>query len=875
MGELPTGIVTFLFTDIEGSTRLLQRLGEGYRSLQDDHFALMRKAIASGDGVEIRTQGDSFFVVFRSPSKAVRAVVSVQRALAAHLWGHGEPLRVRMGLHTGEGILGGDDYLGIDVNRAARIAAAAHGGQVLLSEATRTLVQGDLPDGVELVFVGEHRLKDLERPELLNQIAIAGLQTEFPPIRSLEPPTNLPGELTSFIGRDRELHAIEALFDRARLITLTGPGGSGKTRLGLRVAASMLDRFPDGVHFVELAPVTDPALVPSLIASSIGIREEGPRPMEQTLQAELRGRAAMLVLDNFEQVIEAAPVITSLLEAAPRLRVLVTSRGPLKLQGEQEFPVPPLDLPDPTRLPAPEDLAAYEAVALFVDRAMAVDPGFRVTEHNARAIVEICTRLDGLPLAIELAASRLRLLSPELMLERLDRSLPLLAGGSRDLPARQRTLRNTIAWSHDLLSDAVASLFRRLGVFAGGFTVEAARSVCDPQEDLGVDTLEGLEALLDNALIRRRDGNRGEVRFDMLQTIREFGLERLGEDVVAKSIARRHAEYFLAVAEKAEPELRAGDSERYLDLLELEHDNLGAALAWAIAHEEGAVGLRLIAALWRFWHLHGHLTAGRRWADIIVGMPSAAGRTATRARGLWAAAGLAYWQTDPPAVRTATEEALAIARELGDPEILAEATYHAAFWYPFEGDLSTTSAVLREAQERFEQVGNRRGIADCLFAMSVMDRLSGDLPSARAKAEEGLRIHRELGDMFGTTGSLFALGRTAEEMGDLATARSLILESLELSNRMGDRTSIAIALDLLAGHENARGAHLAAMRLAGASAALKDAVGGEAPPAMIRLPDPREVAGRYLGTDELRAAWEEGGAMSLDQVIRYARQDGG
>lgn len=871
-GDLPTGTVTFLFTDIEGSTNLARRLRARWPDVLEEHHGILRRAIRGHRGVDLRTEGDAFFAVFPSAVDAVAASAEAQRELARHDWPADGPIRVRMGMHTGEGRRGEHDYVGLDVHRAARIGAAANGGQVLVSDATRVLVAEALPDGVSLRDLGEHRLKDFDHPQRIFQLVIDSLASEFPAIRTLEPPTNLPAELTSFVGRVREIEGVRRLLETTRLVTLTGPGGSGKTRLSLRVATAVADRFPDGVHFVELASITDATIVPSVIASSLGIREEGPRPILETLRAELRERTALLVLDNFEQVIAAAPLISSLLAAAPRLRILVTSRGALRLQGEQEFPVPPLELPDPARLPSPAELSGFEAIALFANRARAVDPGFTVTQDNARAVAEICARLDGLPLAIELAASRVRLMSPQAMLRRFERTLPLLAGGSRDLPARQRTLRDAITWSYDLLSKEVAALFRRLSVFAGGFSLDAAQTICHPEGELELDALEGLEALLDNAMVRRRTAMPDEARFDMLQTIREFGLERLQEDEEAPAIARRHAAYFLALAERAEPQLRAPDSERYLDGLELEHDNLRTALTWAITQDEGEVALRLVAAVWRFWHLRGHLTAGRRWADDALALPSASLRTADRARALWAAGGLAYWQTDPPTVRATTEEALTIARELEDREIIAEATYHAAFWHPFESDFGATAEILGEALAMFEKVGNRRGVADSLFALSVMDRLAGGITSARTKAEEALRIHRELGDMFGMTGSLFALGRVAAEIGDLDTARSLFLESLELSKRMGDRTSIAIALDNLADLGIKRGHYLTAIRIVGASAALKDAVGGEAPPAMLHLPDPRAAAIHYLTEQEIHEAWEEGRVMTLEQALAYARQ---
>ena len=565
-------------------------------------------------------------------------------------------------------------------------------------------------------------------------------------------------------------------------------------------------------------------------------------------------------------------MLSSLLAAAPRLRLLVTSRGPLRVRGEQEFAVPPLALPDePAGSRTALDYSRFEAVTLFVERARAIDPGFELTDQNALTVAEIARRLDGLPLALELAASRVRLLTPEAMLDRLDRALPLLAGGPRDVPARQRTLRGAIEWSYDLLPANMASLFRRLSVFAGGFGIDAVDAVCRPAE-LSVDALEGLDVLLDNALIRKATGILSALRFDTLQTIREFGRERLAQEEAEAGVQRRHAEHFLALAERAAPELRGPRSERYLDLLELEHDNLRAALTWALEEDEGAIALRLVGALWRFWHLRGHLTGGRRWASQALVLPSAARRSAARVKALIGEAGLAYWQTDPAAVRTATEDALEIAKELGDPENVAAATYNSAFWHPFEGDYAGAGAILRQALPMYRDLGDRLGIADTLFAISILDRLQGDLASGLTSGEEALRIHRQLGDMFGMTGSLFSLGRAHAELGDLETARSLFLESVDLAWRMQDRTGIAIFLDNFAEQANLLGDHARAVRIAGASQAVKDAIGGEAPPAMVHLPDPREIARRHLSEEEMQAAWQEGYRMGIEAALAYARE---
>jgi predicted ATPase/class 3 adenylate cyclase len=870
MPELPTGTLTFLFTDIEGSTRLLQSLGDDYRAVQDAHGEILHRAIADAGGTVVRTEGDAFFAVFHSPGGAVGAAVAIQRALASHAWPHGRPLRVRMGLHTGDGVLGGDDYLGIDVNRAARIAAAAWGGQVLLSDATAVLVHRALPAGVAARSLGRHRLKDLAHPEHLYDLVIVGLRSHFPPPRTLEVPSNLPAVLTSFVGRETEIERVKARLATTRLLTVTGPGGTGKTRLALRVAAEISAEFQDGAFFVDLAPVSDPALVVPTIAATLQIREEGwERPVRETLEDFLRDRRLLLVLDNFEQVLSAAPVVTELLEAAPGMTVLVTSRAPLRVRGEQDVPLTPLKVPDQTTLQSLEDLSRSEAVALFLHRATAAAPDFALTHEKAPQVVEIVARLDGLPLAIELVASKAAVLGPVALLERMARRLPLLTGGPRDLPARQQTLRATIGWSYELLERSERLLFRRLSPLVG-FTVDAAAAVCG-SPDVGIDVLEGLLALVENSLVHTIETGGPDVRFGMLQTIREFGLERLEADDDRPATERRHAGWFLALAEDAEPHFRGPELDRWLTVLDLEHDNLRAALRWAIEHDEGEIGLRLAAALWRFWHLGGYLSEGRLWVNAVLSLPSAAAPTDLRARALAAAGGLAYWQHDATAVRSAYEEALAISHELGDEVGIAEGTYNLAFAYGLERGRLRARDLFAQSRQLFEELDNKRGVADSLSFLSNFTRRGGDLSLARSQAEESLRMHQEIGDLFGLMDSLQELGRVALDMGDLDVARSCFIDSLEVLAPLGYRTLVAIVLDLLAAEEIKRGRPLRAVRLGGASEALKEAAGGQAPPEFIDLPDPRDVVRTLLSEEQITSGWEEGRAMSLHEAVAYAR----
>lgn len=875
MPELPTGTVTFLFTDIEGSTRLLQELGEDYRAVQDPHMEIIRGAIAEAGGTEVRTEGDSFFAAFLRPGDAVRAAAAAQRALATYPWPLGRPLRVRMGLHTGEGVLGGGDYIGIDVNRAARIAAAASGGQVLLSEATAVLARRTLAEGVAIRSLGHHRLKDLGLPEHLHDLDIEGLPAQFPPPRSLEAPSNIPAELTSFVGREAEIERAKALLATSRLLTVTGPGGTGKTRLALRIAAAVFQEFPDGVFFVDLAPVSEPALVIPTIASTLGVREEGwEQPVAEGLEEYLRDRRLLLILDNFEQVLDAAPVVLPLLTGASSLKIVVTSRAPLRLQGEQDVPLAPLGVPHASALPPLRDLSRNEAVALFVQRAIAVDPTFTLTNENGSQVAEIVARVDGLPLAIELAAMRVAVLKPAAMLRQMDRRLPLLNRGGRDRPARQQTLRAAVGWSYDLLDDSERVLFRRLSAMIGGSTLEAAGAVCDPNGARGIDILEVLTGLADSSLVHTTHAESGDdVRFGMLQTVREFAHEQLEAEGERCATERLHACWFLDLAEEAEPNFRGPEIRRWLMIAQLEHDNLRAALRWAIENDEAEIGLRIAGSLWRFWHLGGHLSEGRRWAEAVLLLPSAGTRSVERAKALAALGGLAYWQNDVPAARDAYEEALAISQDLEDEPGIAEGTYNLAFAYGLVPTRAGSRELFVTSRAMFDRLDHRRGVADSLWALALLARLKGENDIARSQAQESTRLHRELGDAVGLIDSLEVLGRAAFEMGDIETARSSYLETLDILAPIGYRTALAIVLDNLAAHENGRGQPARALRLGGAAEALKEAAGGQVPPEFADLPDLREAARATISPDRIGYAWAEGRAMTLVEALAYARAE--
>jgi predicted ATPase/class 3 adenylate cyclase len=866
MKAFPTGTVTFLFSDIEGSTRLVQALGERYGEVLAEHCRIMRQAIGEAGGIEVGTEGDSFFAVFTSAPAAVAATAAAQRGLTAQAWPDGAEVRVRMGLHTGEGMLGGDNYMGLDVHRAARIAAAGHGGQVVISEATRSLV--DRLPGANFRDLGAHRLKDLANPEHLFQIDIAGLPSDFPALRSLDArPNNLPVQLTSFVGREAEIAAAGDLLERARLVTLTGPGGTGKTRLALQIAAEGLTSYADGAFFVELAPITDWRLVPSAIASALDVREAADRPLIEALKETLRDRQLLLVLDNCEQVADAGPFVADLLSAAPRLRVLATSRAVLHVRGEHEYEVPPLRIPDPAHLPSAEAVSQYEGVALFVERAIAARADFLVTNDSAPAIAEIVARLDGLPLAIELAAAKVKLFGPEAILGRLGSRLTFLTGGTRDLPARQQTLRQAIDWSYDLLAASESALLRRLAVFVGGCGLDSVEAVCRPGE-LGLGALEGVTGLIDQSLIRREEGAHGEPRFVMLETIREYASERLIESGEASELRGQHADHFLTLAEAAEPELTR--SPEAIDRVDHDHDNFRAALSWMIETDSGEIGLRLGFALWRFWQQRGHLREGREWFDRLLALPSASARTAARAKGLTGAAGIAYWQNDYDAAQAWYAEAEAIIRELGDRAWLTDALYNTATVSMLRGDVATVEVKFGEGMAIARELNDEAIIARFLAAAGYLAFMGDDLAKARTLLEESLTLAERMGDRMAIAVGHHTVAQVARLDGRFEDATAHYRDALRFGQELGDAASMSEPLQGLAAVAVATGDPERGVRLLAANDAIREQLGGGPPPEWLRLGDPLADARHSLGAEAYQRAWESGRELSVDEAVALA-----
>jgi predicted ATPase/class 3 adenylate cyclase len=868
MKDLPTGTVTFLFSDIEGSTRLLRELGDEYASELKAHHAIVRNAISRTGGVERGTEGDSFFVAFRTAPDAVSAAVAIQRALAEGAWPRDMPVRVRIGIHTGVGAVSGTDYVGLDVHRAARIAAAAHGGQVVLSAATQELVFQALPSGTRLRDLGQHRLKDIPSPEHLYDLVIDGLAKDFPPLRTLDArPNNLPVQLAAFIGRQEELHEVKQLLAGTRLLTLTGAGGTGKTRLAVQLAAEALTDYRDGAFFVDLAPISDPNLVPAIIAQAIGAQEEPGVAIRETLKGYLREKELLLVLDNFEQVVAAAAVVKELLTASPRLRIVVTSRIVLSLPGERDYEVPPMALPDLNALPGLETLKESPAIGLFADRAAAVQPRFRLTEDNAATVAAIVVRLDGLPLAIELAASRARMLAPEQILSRLQQSTSLLSSKSPTLPERQRTLRAAIAWSYDLLNDEERRLFGELSVFRGGWTMDAVESIAQ------LDALDGLSSLVDKSLIRVANDH-AESRFSMLETIREFAAERLGESGGLDAVRQRHGEYFLSRAIDSESLLTGTDQSKWLDYWDSEMDNLRAALRWALDSQRFEFAQQASGALWRFWQQRGHLSEGRRWIDEVLDEPAGRRATAARAKALTGGGGIAWWQVDHQGARRYYAEALTIERELGDPDRLAEALYNHSFAVGAAGELDEATRELQESIEFFRASGNTHGVARGLMMLVMGDAQAGRWDSAVRKLEESVGIWRRSTDRLQLAFSLiwlaFAYGRALR----WHEAWSSAIEALDLFHDAGNSSGIALAFRDLAFIANWEGHPTEALQLAGAAEALRRRLSGSPPPGFggMLQGDPVADARRQLPEDAAQRSWEEGLRMALDDALALAHR---
>ena len=865
MAAIPGGVTTFLFTDIEGSTRLVQRLGPRYPSVLKDHNGILDSAVNEGHGTIVDRAGDGVFAVFSSPLDALRASLSAQRAIAAHPWPDGGAVRVRIGMHVGQALHTDTGFTGLDVHRAARIASVGNGGQILLSDQARVLLEGIAPSDVGMRDLGSHRLKDLDQPERIFQAEVPDLPADFAPIRSLDTrPHNLPSELTEFIGRDAERRAVDALLERHRLVTLVGSGGTGKTRLALRVAADTLPAFSHGVFFVPLEAVREASAVPLAIARHMAV--ERVAPTLDLLAEYLSDREMLLVLDNFEQVLPGVHYVARLLESAPRIKVLVTSRTRLNARGEHVFEVPPMAVPDPTAADDPERLRAIDSVELFVRRAQAVNPQFALSSTTGPAIAQIVARLEGLPLAIELAAARARLLPAEELASRLGDALGLLQGGPVDLPTRHQTIRGTIAWSHDLLTEPQRAIFRRLSVFAVTFSIDAAEQVTvgAPVEDV----IDLLGSLLDHSLLQSRIEN-GQTRFRMLEIVRSFAIEQLAQAGETEEIHRRHETFFLDLAEKAEPHLTGKDQAVWIHQLSADRDNLRAALIQAIHGGTPDQGLLLAGASWRFWQAVGAASEVRRLLGELLAATGAS--TEARAKGLTGAAGLAYWQADYAAAEAEYEEALKLYETMHDRFGVADTLFSLSVTATWSGNHKRGAELADAALRLFHDLGARREVGMVLMARGFARWMEGDVAGARPLWQESLAVAIELGDQFEAATKRLAIASLAFQQGDPFEARGIARGALDELVQLGNVTGMIMALDWVA----ALAAPLepaGAVRLAGAADALRARLGGGMRPEDVGLPAARSQVSDRLPVDAIEEGWLQGEAMSLDEAVDLARQ---
>ena len=868
MRDLPTGTIAYLMTDIEGSTRLVARLGDTFPSLLDDHLALLDEAISGNGGTLVSTEGDSVFAVFPSVRHAINAAVAAQRGLAGHAWPDGVQVGIRIGVHVGEAVLGGRNYTGIDVHRTARVMAAGHGGQVLVTQAVRDLAGSTASDQVAFLDLGSHSLRDLPDREHLYQIVAPGLASEFPPPRTQASAAQarLPTFLTRFIGRTREIADVGDLLRRARMVTLTGAGGTGKTRLAIEAVRTLSDRYPDGSWFVPLDVVRDPALVLPTIAATLGVPDQPGRPIGVVLGEYLASRHALMLLDNLEQVIAAAPDIGSILGSAPDLAVLATSREPLSIAGEHVYQLQPLDLPAEPGVPTARDLAANQAVELFVERARAARSNFTLSDANAPAIAAICRRLDGLPLALELAAARVNVLSPEQILARLGHRLTLLASSRLDLPDRQRTLRGAVDWSYDLLAAPEQAFFRRLSVFSGGAELDAIQAVVDPAGALGSDPLDFASALVDRSLLRStrfEDQN----RLDMLETIREYAAEQLAAAPEEQSeIRARHAAYYRDLAEASEGLLTNVRRDEILDRLDRELANFRAAIAWSLEAQLPETGLRIATALREFWHVRNRLTEGRRVLDELLAASASEGATSHRFRALAIGGALASWHGDYGRMLELYEKAVAMAEATGDRRQLASATSGLGW-----AMIGSRPAVARDHLEQAIMLARGLGDTQILFAalqgLTLASFRLGDLVAARRSVLEVGALGEAAGERYSSELNLVMLGMIEAREGNPESGGRHIAEALRQLRAAGGNIGLSIALDSLANVLFEQGESVRGAMLAAAADRLRREVGGGPSNTLLGLEESLDRARRTMAPADFERAVATGRALTTDEAV--------
>ena len=874
--DLPTGTVTFLRTDVEGSMALARSVGGRWDAINAVHLGLIRGAVDAHGGVCVRTEGDAFFGVFPEAGAAVAAAIDAQRAIAAHPWPDDAPIRVRMGLHSGEAHRAGDDYGGFDVNRAARIAAAGHGGQVVLSEPTRLLAESVLTGGIGSRDLGRHVLRDVPAPERLFQLDIPGLRTAFPPLRTSQPATgNLPLRMTSFLGRERELAELRELLGAKRLVTLTGPGGIGKTSLAVELARGLADDTPDGVWFVALDATPDPAMVPSVIARTLGLFDGPDRPAADGLARFLADRSALLVIDNFEHLIEAAGAVAVILRASPSTRVIVTSRAPLRIAGEQDFPVSPLAMAgDPGEA---HSVGGDAARRLFIDRARSVKPGWD-PDSEAGAVDAICAILDGLPLGIELAAARVALLPLATIRDRLLVHLPLPGSGPRDVPGRQRTLEGAIGWSYDLLTPGQQRLVQDLASFEAGFDLEQAQAVagpaCEPDQ-----VLDELLALTEQSLVTRDQGRHahsadlreGAARFRMFKTIQAFALGQLAAGGREAEVRRRHAEAYLRLSEAAAPHMPSLAQAPWLDRLALEQANLRAAILWAVSAGEVETALRMVAALWRFWQLDGHLTEGHDLAEAALAMPGADEPTRWRLGAVTAAGGIAYWRAESGLALRYYREQLDLAIRLGDDVAAADGAFNLLLGQ-FVNDPQGSWEASLEAYRRFERLDDARGMARVEWGQATFLLGEGRVAEAVEIFASTMARFEALGDALYHAMSMGSFVWIEFMRGNYVDARRWAIRAIVKLHALRDAASTTVSLQegVVLALESGRLED--AGLLMGAFEGLCDRYGVRPPIPLQKIVNsrrPRERLEEVMSPQELDNLIDRGKRMSLDEAVGF------
>jgi predicted ATPase/class 3 adenylate cyclase len=919
--RFPTGTVTFLFTDIEGSTRLAQEHPNEMPDLLARHNAILNQSIESYHGFVFRIVGDSFCAAFDTASEALSAALEAQRKLQHEFWSPA-PIRVRMGIHTGPAQVKdegqGASYEGYaTLALAQRIMSVGYGGQILLSQAVHDLVKEGLPNEAELRDMGEHHLKDIVRPERIYQVAAPDLLSEFPPLSTLETVHhNLPAQLTSFIGREREMAEAREALTSTRLLTFIGPGGTGKTRLSLQVAAEQLSAFKDGVWLIELAQLADATYLLSAIAATFHLRELQGMPLIETLTDFLRGKRSLLVLDNCEHLIETcAQLAQHFLHACSKLKIITSSREALGIPGETVYRVPSLSLPQALEdLRDPGELMQYEATRLFAERAIKANPQFALTEGNAPFVIQICQRLDGIPLAIELAAARVKLFTPQQIAERLGDRFKLLTGGSRTALPRQQTLRATIDWSYLTLTETEQDVLRRLAVFSGGWTFEAAESVAGELE-----ALDGLSGLVNKSLVNVEE-KEGEARYRYLQTIRQYAMEKLLETGDAVRARDRHLAYFSDYARRAEEHFNTSQRSLWLNRLEMEQDNIRSALGWGLESNPGSA-LQMVCLLAIFWLSRSYLTEGSNWCQAVISRaemlppaPAGANLDPIRAQAYTALAMLSINRGDHQTGQGAARQAVALARQLEDPLQLTRALNFLGLSSAFLGDESLAFDSLHESEALCRKFGYQDDLASVLQSLAyitleihgektaeqlqsymeeslalsqgsvdpeaavrtegILARMAffrGNLLEAQKHADLMLDLHREMGDQLSVTAHQSEMAHIARQIGNYQEALALYRETLPDWQKIGHRGAVAHQLECVAFIAKAREQGERAVKLMSAAEALRAASSSPRTP-QERIEYDRELEGLRAGMDEktFDLLWAEGGSMSMDQAIDFA-----